>query len=454
VARGIPNGQDASTVERDQVLAPRLDLASFVVEVTRGPSRGKSLAVDASVPARVFVGKSEACQLVVDDPLVSRRHLALSLEGESLRLSDLESKNGTVVGALRVVEAFLFGGEVVTIGDSSLAIKRAGATTRARVPAAMRFGRLVGASPAMRRLYPLFERLALSDVPVILEGETGTGKELLAEAIHEASPRASEPFVVFDCTVGPSTLVEAMLFGHEKGAFTGADVSRAGVFEQAHGGTLFIDEIGDLDVRLQAKLLRAVERGEVQRLGSATWFKSDARLLAATRRDLEKEVQAGRFRDDLYYRLAVARVELPPLRRREGDVGLLAQHFWASMTREPMPADFLARLEEYAWPGNVRELHNAVAHRVALGDLANPAALRRASVPPPDEPTGATKDLVAEVIGTDLPFVQARQRVIEDFERRYVDHVLAKHDGKISKAAAASGLARRYFYSIRSRNER
>ena len=407
----------------------------------------------------MFVGKSEACQLRVDDALVSRRHLAIALETGRLRLTDLDSTNGTAVNGVRVVEAFLFGGEIVTLGDTTLSVARIGPPVRAKVPAASRYGRVIGGSAVMRRLYPLCERLALSDVPVVIEGETGTGKELLAEAIHEASPRASGPFVVFDCTTGPSTLLESMLFGHEKGAFTGADVARAGVFEQASGGTLFIDEIGDLDVALQAKLLRAVQRGEVQRLGSANWLTCDVRILAATRRDLEREVQAGRFRDDLYYRLAVARLELPPLRRRDGDVALLAVHFWRALTKEPMPADFIERLSGYSWPGNVRELSNAVAHRVALGDLANAEALRR----PAAARSGAANatsagapasDVVAEVIARDLAYLPAREEVLLDFERRYVEHVLAKHKGNVSKAAAASGIARRYFYTIRARTDR
>ncbi len=448
---------DESTVERNQIDAPTIDLPTFVVEVTKGPSLGATLILNGSEPARIFVGKSDACQLKVTDPLVSRRHLALSLEAGNVRLTDLDSTNGTTVNGVPVVEAFLLGGETVFFGDSALVAKRVGTRATVRLPSSARFGRMTGASSVMRRLYPLCERLALSDIPVILEGETGTGKELLAEAIHEASPRASGPFVVFDCTTGPATLLEAILFGHEKGAFTGANTGRAGVFEQAHGGTLLIDEIGDLDVGLQSKLLRAVQRGEVQRIGSAGWFKSDVRVIAATRRDLEREVQAGRFRDDLYYRLAVARIELPPLRRREGDMPILATQFWRALTQEAMPADFLARLEGYSWPGNVRELANAVAHRVALGDLADTNALRRpASILPPDgaNTPHAPHDVVDDVIARELPFTHARQRVLEDFERRYVEDVLTKHKGNISKAAAASGIARRYFYTIRSRSER
>ncbi|MGH7270919.1 MAG: sigma 54-interacting transcriptional regulator, partial [Polyangiaceae bacterium] len=193
------------------------------------------------------------------------------------------------------------------------------------------FGRMLGRSAEMRRLYPLCARLAQSEVSVVIEGETGTGKEVLAEALHEASLRAAGPFVVFDCAAVAPSLLESALFGHERGAFTGALAQRIGIFEQAHGGTLFIDEIGELDALLQPKLLRAIERGEVQRVGSSRWEKVDVRILAATRRNLDREVHAGRFRDDLFFRLAVVRIELPPLRERHGDVAVLSAHFWGQI---------------------------------------------------------------------------------------------------------------------------
>jgi DNA-binding NtrC family response regulator len=329
----------------------------------------------------------------------------------------------------------------------------------------MRFGRFLGASPELTRLYPVCDRLALSDVPVILEGETGTGKELLAEALHEAGTRANGPFVVFDCTTSPAGLLEARLFGHERGAFTGAIGSRPGVFEEASGGTLLIDEIGELDIALQAKLLRAVQTGQVQRLGGTAWIKTNVRLLAATRRDLEREIQAGRFRDDLYYRLAVARLEIPPLRRRPTDIRLLATHFWsqACVDGTPITDELVSRLESYSWPGNVRELFNAILHHATLGDLADIEGVAR-----PAHATSANErehdsslpnasggdEIIASVIARELPFPRARQEVMEAFEERYVDSMLAKHGHNISKAAAAAGIARRYFYTIRTRRGR
>ncbi|WXA81583.1 sigma-54 dependent transcriptional regulator [Pendulispora rubella] len=324
----------------------------------------------------------------------------------------------------------------------------------------------------MRRLYPLCERLAGSNVPLIIEGETGTGKEVLAESLHDQGPRAREPFTVFDCTAVPPNLVEAALFGHERGAFTGATELRQGVFEQAHGGTLLIDEIGDLELELQAKLLRAIERSEVRRIGGKQWVRVDVRIIAATRRNLDEEVAAGRFRDDLFYRLAVARLELPPLRARTGDIRLLASHFWNRLagSKVPIAEDFVAQLESYSWPGNVRELQNTVARRVVLGDLmggeaiappssrslrsATPIEVTAPNPKPPSRSQSDPGDVIADVIACGLPLPRARERVLEAFERRYVKHLVDKHRGNVARAAAASGVALRYFQVLRARTKR
>ena len=320
--------------------------------------------------------------------------------------------------------------------------------------------KLLALTPSLVHLTDQLDIAAAHDVTVLIEGETGTGKEVLAESLHEMSPRASGPFVVFDCTAVPPNLVESALFGHERGAYTGATESRRGVFEEAHGGTLLLDELGDLELSLQAKLLRVLERSEVQRVGSNRWVKVDTRVLAATRRDLDHEIQAGRFRDDLFFRLAVARIELPPLRRRAGDVTVLAFHFWRHLAGKgaPFPADFAQRLESYTWPGNVRELYNAVARRVALGDLAAVETARsgpsEAVVTPIPSATSSSpgRDVIEEVLAQDLPLTRARERVVEEFERRYVTRVLAQHGGNVSKASAASGIARRYFQLLRARH--
>jgi transcriptional regulator with PAS, ATPase and Fis domain len=322
-SQGLPE-----TAPRDRV---------FQLTLTSGPDKGRRIRIDASAP-RLLVGQSEVCEVRLADREVSRRHAAIEHLGWALRIQDLRSTNGTMVDRVRVVEALLTGGEIVRVGTTTLRVDEVGAadaTTPTSPGEPRAFGRVVGESPAMRALYPTFARIANASLPVIIEGETGTGKEVLAEALHEAGPRANGPFIIFDCTMAAPTLIESELFGHASGAFGGTTTPRAGVFEQAHGGTLFIDEIGDLPLELQPKLLRVLERSEVRRVGGDSWIQVDVRVLAATRRDLDREVEEGRFREDLFHRLAGAQVMLPPLSRRTGDVAVLARLFWERLGGDP-----------------------------------------------------------------------------------------------------------------------
>jgi DNA-binding NtrC family response regulator len=470
-------------------------VSEFALEVTQGVDAPLTFTVSGSQPSRLYLGKSSRCDLRLSDPLVSRRHVALEPEGGYLRVTDLESLNGTFVNGLRVGDARLVGGETLRIGDTSINVTKTSTKREPLRTLANRFGRVVGASPEMRRIFPLCERFAKSDVPIIIEGETGTGKELLAEAIHEASARSKGPFIVFDCAAISPHLTEAALFGHERGAVPGTASAGRGVFEQANGGTLLFDEVGDLDLVLQAKVLRALERSEIQRIGSTTGTRIDVRVLCVTRRDLEREIQAGRFRDDLLYRLAASRIELPPLRRRTGDIAVLVHHFWQALRgpRAELTPDVIARFESYSWPGNVRELYNAIAQRIASGSFtplveriseAVPAALPsglerlRASdssgalpAPPrrpseslasvanldrPSEPAPVENpptDVINRVMRDSVPFITARALVLNDFERRYCEWVLEKNGGNVTKAAASSGIARRYFYVLKNRSK-
>jgi DNA-binding NtrC family response regulator len=438
--------ENLATVALPRVQKAASTAEAFVLEVTEGPDKGLRFVVDAGRPPRLLVGGSPACDLKLADPQVSRRHAALELRDGALLLGDLGSTNGTSVNGVAIGEAFLRGGEVVRLGATAIRVSPSAQAAAAAPSTASSFGRMLGGSAEMRRLYPLCERLAASDVPVLIEGETGTGKELLAEALHEASPRAGGPFVVFDCTAVPPSLVEAARFGHERGSFTGATEMRRGVFEQADGGTLLIDEIGDLEQALQPKLLRAIERAEIRRVGGDRPIKVDVRVISATRRDLDKEIQEGRFRDDLFFRLAVARVELPPLRRRLSDVALLAERFWRELGGVgPLPPEWLAASQSYGWPGNVRELRNAIARRIALGDLGEDLPAAAEAVPP----EGA--HWADEILALDLPWPRARERVLDELQRRYVARVLEQHGGNVSRAAAASGIARRYFQILRAR---
>ncbi len=440
---------DADATLRARPTGPAQAPPSYRIRVVEGPDVGAEVVIAVTNPNRVLVGTSPACQLRLTDPTVSRRHAALEATAGGLRLSDLDSTNGTRVGRNRVGEVWLSPPETVAVGDTRLEVGLAAPTTEPLPPGAA-FGKVLGESEAMRRLYPLCARLAASLVPVVIEGETGTGKEHLAEALHEAGPRAEAPFVVFDCTAIAPSLIESELFGHEKGAFTGATSARRGVFERASGGTLLIDEIGDLPIELQSKLLRAIERRQIQRVGGERAISVDVRILAATRRDLDQEVQRGRFRDDLFHRLAVARVELPPLRDRHGDVEVLARRFSLELGGDAasLPAELVSRWALERWPGNVRELRNAVARRLALGELApDPPARTEAS--PPD-PAGA--DPFARILTSELPWSDARDRAIEAFEARYVRAMLERHGGNVTRAAAAAGLARRYFHKLKARH--
>ncbi len=434
--------EDLATVPRprDREAAP--GVPSFRVTAVEGPRAGIVFTLDGNAPARVLVGKSPRCDVCIDDPEMSRRHAAFDIEGSSLRLADLGSKNGTFANGIRVDAANLHGSETVRMGGTVFRVDAAPPGPPGLAPEVDGYGRLLGRSHVMRRLYPLIARVAASKLPVLIEGETGTGKELCAEVIHEMGPRADRPFVVLDCAAVPVAHIEATLFGVDGNVAA----PRSGLFEQAHEGTLYLDEIGALDLATQKKLLRALERGEIQRVGGTTKIHVDVRVIASSRRDLERDIATGDFGDDLFHRLAVARIEMPALRARRDDVGLLAAHFWSTLGGEgKVPDGLVARLEDESFPGNLRELANVVARAVTLGALADP-------LPPIVDDSGETGDLVDEVLALELPLPQAKDRVMVEFERRYVERVLAKHGGNVARAAAASGIARRYFQMLRARH--
>ncbi len=306
------------------------------------------------------------------------------------------------------------------------------------------FEELVGDSPAMREVFRVVDQVAGADATVLLRGETGTGKELVARAVHRRSPRRDRPFVAVNCTAVPRDLMESEFFGHEKGAFTGATARRAGRFEQAEGGTLFLDEVGDLDLGIQAKLLRVLQEREFTRVGGQRAEKSDVRIVAATNRDLEALVKDGRFRDDLYYRLNVIPLRLPPLRERPGDLPALLEHFLGSFAERfgravpAPPAAVLAAAQAYPWPGNVRELRN-LCERAALMGWDSVAPLLGPATP-------AAGPLAAAAAEFGLPLLDARARLVERFEREYLTRLLREHRGKVGEVARAAGIAERNLY--------
>jgi two-component system, NtrC family, response regulator HydG len=444
-------GSSATVRHESASQSPPLAVA-LRLRVVEGVDTGLATIIDDGRPGRLLIGRSPACELLLNDARVSRRHAAIEIVDGKVRVSDLGSTNGTLVDHVAIVEAELRAGERITIGSTRILVE-AVESDRPALAERSSFGRVLGASREMRRLYPLCEKLAVARVPILIEGETGTGKEVLAESIHEEGPRRDQPFVVFDCTIVPPNLMESELFGHERGAFTGATHPRVGVLEQAHGGTLLVDEIGDLDLSLQSKLLRALDKLEFRRVGGSKTIKVDVRIIAATRRDLDREVQAGRFRDDLFHRLAVARIELPPLRRRRGDVPLLVSEICRQLGSDSsaFDAEVFARWEQYDWPGNVRELRNAVARKVELGEELElgSGGGEEARATAAEE---AVSDAVERVLALELPIQVARQRVIDEFERRYVQRVLAAHGGNVSRAALTSGIARRHFHRLLARH--
>jgi DNA-binding NtrC family response regulator len=391
------------------------------------------------------VGRDPGCDLCLVDREVSARHAVVSFDGDVVRLRDAGSRNGSFVNGVAVVDARLAPGDVVRLGSTLLVVEGL-----VDDPAPESFGRYSSRSPRMRSVFQRAARLAKTEVPVVITGETGTGKEVMARALHEESRRREGPFVVFDCTTVAPTLIEAALFGHEKGAFTGAVAAEEGVFEQAHGGTLLIDEIGDLDLPLQGRLLRAIERSEVRRVGGRRWVQVDVRIIAATRRDLPREVRELRFRDDLYYRLAVATLELPPLRDRREDIPALTHLFWreAGGLESELPPSLVTRLAHGTWPGNVRQLRNAVARALALGDLEGVLI----------EGAGATESelsgldgYVEELVREGIPLRDARDKILAQFESRYLEAVMRAAGGNTARAAEILGVAERYVRLLRSK---
>lgn len=428
-----------TTIRADLVELPALELRAVSPPELR-----------VTVPlalAPVVVGSDPSADVVLRDERASRRHCELSLTDQGIVIRDLRSKNGTFVRGVRIREALLPVGEVAQLGDSQLSVHVSGPPTRIELASAASFGDALGATVAMRALFAKLERAAASDETVLLIGESGTGKELLASAIHARSPRREEPFVVFDCSSVAENLIEAELFGHEKGSFTGAVSDRAGLLESSTGGTVFIDEIGELPLHLQPTLLRAIESRQLRRVGGNQWLPFDARIVAATHRDLRALVADGKFRQDLYYRLCVVDVTIPPLRERKQDIPLLVERLLASLVPprmlDDLPPGSLDLLQAHDWPGNVRELRNTVTRLVLFPDLMDEA------IGAPAAPAGPSR--VPEQL-LQLPWKQAREMALEQFEKAYLSAVLNRHGGRVASAAKAMGVSRQFVYMLMDRH--
>ncbi|MCA9673130.1 MAG: sigma 54-dependent Fis family transcriptional regulator [Myxococcales bacterium] len=442
---------------------PRLMRRKLRLEVMRGPDRGKHVVIGKE---EVNIGTLPANDLVLSDTAISRYHVRVSAGMRGFVITDLDSTNGTFIGALRVREVTTAGSVDLIIGGSTVRVQPL--TDEVEVPLSGddRYGTLLGRSPQMRAIFAQLSPIASSDATVLIDGETGTGKEGLAEEIHRASARAGGPFVIVDCGAIPDNLIESELFGHMRGSFTGATSDRVGAFELADGGTVFLDEIGEMSAAAQPKLLRALESRQVKPVGSTRYRPTNARIIAATNRDLRRAINEGSFRADLYYRLSVVRLHIPPLRERPEDVELLAEHFLEHFSSRiapgaPVPSlgqETRQRLMAHRWPGNVRELRNfmervAVLAHSASGVQVEPepvsiGSLDSSPITSGDEIEGSAGGTDAAAVPLDLPYKEAKARWIDHFEIAYVSSLLDRTEGNVAAAAREAGVDRTYLFRL------
>ena len=440
----------------DKATKRRLKRSKLVV--TDGPDRGKELVIERE---RITVGRSVICDLVLEDKAVSGTHFEIVASEKGVVLRDMDSTNGTFCGDLRLREVWVKAGTVVRAGQTQLRFEPVEGMVEIDLSKDDRFHDLRGKSVKMREIFAILEKVAPTDLTVLVRGETGTGKELVAGALHSSSRRAEGPLVVQDCGAIPKDLIESTLFGHERGAFTGAHDRHRGSFEQADGGTILLDEIGELDIGLQPKLLRVLEGREIKRVGGDRTIPVDVRVVAATNRDLRQMVNEGTFREDLYYRLGVVQVELPPLRERPEDVALLVQSFLDDFTARrhagedityTVTREAMARLSAYQWPGNVRELKNTIERGASLADGTEltvrdlmPSAQRGHVVV-------SHGDVSAEqFVDDEIPFKDAKQRIVDAFEAAYLKVLLDKHGNNVTRSAQAAGLTRYHLRELAKR---
>jgi DNA-binding NtrC family response regulator len=422
-------------------------LEALRIQVTAGPDAG---VIHTAESATAVIGTAPGNDLVLTDETVSRFHLEIELRGDRIHVRDLGSTNGTQVGAALIDSGTIAPGTSLTIGRTSLRID-GGGTARVELYEGERLGRLRGRSPEMRRLMATIDRAAESDVSVLILGETGTGKEVVAHAIHHGGRRSAQPIETVDCGALLPTLIASELFGHEKGAFTGADKPYVGAFERAHEGTIFLDEVGELPLSLQPALLGVLERKKFRRLGGEKQIAVDVRILGATNRDLRSAVNAGTFRQDLYYRIAALLVRVPPLRERTADIPLLVEHFLSEAGFHGDPEEIISpsvmrMLEARPWPGNVRELRNFVVTALAIGE------------PPPPEDTvdqpareGALDEHTPSVGGILVPPGLSYDRSLDYLQRRLIEHAMKEAKNAVGKAAELLGVERSRLSKLRQR---
>jgi DNA-binding NtrC family response regulator len=432
------NTEVTASVSRPEKKSSRVQVHQWTVEVVSGPDKGKKAKTLESL---VRVGTDPSNDLVLTDNTVSRRHIEIERNPKGLLLKDLGSRNGVMVDGRQVLQAFVEPGDKLLLGNTKLQLKQDATATEVEVAGAESFGGLVGSSEAMRAVFALLRRASNEDVNLLIEGETGTGKELAARAVHQASGRRGGPFRVVDCNLITEKNAEAELFG---------DKETPGAFEGAAGGTLFLDEIGELPLALQPKLLRVLETREVRRPGAEKAMKLDVRVIASTNHNLDEDVGQERFRKDLYFRVAVARVRIPPLRTRRDDIPVLARHILRTLGASfELSPQMLSLLDGYDWPGNTRELRNVLERGALMQETGNTNWLDFLANPPKKggEPSKSVGSLV---VG--MPYHEAKDRVLADFERFYFAEVMkgAAFDMKI--AEQKTGLSMQSLYRLLKKN--
>jgi DNA-binding NtrC family response regulator len=412
-------------------------LEAAELKVVTGPDKGLKVTLGADT---LTLGSSSQCDVVLHDSTVSARHAEIAASPPGYLLSDLGSTNGVRVGSLVVERLHLTDGLRFSLGESTMTVRALGQRREIPLSRSGEYAGIIAHSVKMRALWATLEQLALSDVTVLIEGETGTGKEVVAQALHQKSPRCRGPFVVFDCGSAQPALAGAELFGHERGAFSGADRRREGLLEAADGGTLFLDELGELPLQLQPLLLGAIERKASRPIGATRDVSHDVRILAATNRNLAEEVREGRFRQDLFFRVAVSRLRLPPLRERSEDIPLLARRF-AREAGIALSADVLDLFRRHSWPGNVRELRNTVTRMAA-------APTEEANIPAAQK---ISKAFLYNEEGGVRELPEARRLSIETFERNYLEEVIDLAGGQLKRAAELAGVSGRFFMRLTAR---
>ncbi|MCC6998171.1 MAG: sigma 54-dependent Fis family transcriptional regulator [Deltaproteobacteria bacterium] len=457
-----------------------VNLAQCKLVVIKGMQRGREHTIASDV---IRVGKSEDNDLVLPDETVSRVHFEIIRDPKGYLLRDLHSTNGTFLDGAEVREAYLRTGSLITAGGVQLKFQPFEERIEILPTEASQLGELAGGSLRMREIFGLVERIAPTEATILLEGETGTGKDLVARTLHALSRRKAGPFIVVDCGAVAGSLIESELFGHEKGAFTGAAAARQGAFELAAGGTIFLDELGELSLDLQPKLLRVLEQREIRRVGGNRTIKIDIRVVAATKKDLRSEVEKGKFREDLYFRLNVVPITMPPLRERKMDIPLLARTFLERLQQSGAVAEVpelsqatLSALEGHDWPGNVRELRNVLERGVYMSagmegglrlplmagapggmtlqgqsQAAGQAAGRALEVLAGGGAPGAAGDLPP--FNPELSFRDNKEKWSDEFERRYLKWLLERNQGNISKAAREADMDRKYLHKLLKKHE-